>query len=238
MPKIAVHVIVLDEVISRLRSSSDTTERKIGELMYRNRTAAVLGAIGPDLFFWAPDYEVVRTLYNFYKNWKFAIDLYNETIGKVEDAIEALGEATMDAVGTLMPATISMIELLIDEIKETTELFKSALSTGLFAGVIEGFDAFSNPGDAPGLLHRLFDMFTPPLQAGKKEQDWYWFDVLHYRYTGRFARNLLENADTDEKLAYVFGYLTHIGCDVVGHGFVNQIVGGPYRLHPQRHATV
>jgi hypothetical protein len=238
MPKTAVHVIVLDEVISRLRSSSDTTERKIGEIMYRNRTAAVLGAIGPDLFFWAPDYEVVKVLYNFYKNWKFAIDLYNETIGKVEDAIEALGEATMDAVGTLMPATISMIELLIDEIKETTKLFKSALSTGLFAGVIEGFDAFSNPADAPGLLHRLFDMFTPPLQAGKKEQEWYWFDMLHYRYTGRFARNLLENADTDEKLAYVFGYLTHIGCDVVGHGFVNQIVGGPYRLHPQRHATV
>ena len=49
MPKTAVHVIVLDEVINRLRTSSNESERKIGEIMYRNRSAAVLGAIGPIL---------------------------------------------------------------------------------------------------------------------------------------------------------------------------------------------
>ncbi|MEM3448641.1 MAG: zinc dependent phospholipase C family protein [Nitrososphaerota archaeon] len=238
MPKTAVHVIVLDEVINRLRTSSNESERKTGEIMYRNRTAAVLGAIGPDLFFWAPDYELVNTLYNFYKNWKFVIEIYNATIGKVKEAIDAVGEATMDAVGTLAPATISMIRTLIEEIKETTQLFKSTLATGLFVGVIEGYDSFAGLADAPRLFHELFDLFTPPLQSGKGEKDWYWFDMLHYRWTGRFAKNLLDLADDETKLAYAYGYLTHIACDVVGHGFVNQIVGGPYRLHPQRHATV
>lgn len=238
MPKTAVHVIVLDEVINRLRTSSNEAERKIGEIMHRNRSAAVLGAIGPDLFFWAPDYEVVNVLYNFYENWKSVIEIYNATIGKVKEVIDAVGEATMDAVETLAPATISMIRALIEEIKETTQLLKSTLSTGLFVGVIGGYDAIADIADAPRLLHTLFDMFTPPLQNGKSEIDWYWFDMLHYRWTGRFAKNLLELANDDVKLAYAYGYLTHIACDVVGHGFVNQIVGGPYRLHPQRHATV
>ncbi|MEM0482829.1 MAG: zinc dependent phospholipase C family protein [Nitrososphaerota archaeon] len=237
MPKTAVHVMVLDEVINRLRSSSDPLERKIGNIMYNNRSAAVLGAIGPDLFFWAPDYEVVDKLYNFYKNWKWIIDLYNETIGKVKEALEALGEPVEEAVETLAPTTVALIKSLIEEIRETSNLLKSTTAMGLFKGVIEGYDIVANMADSPGILHTLFDWFTPPLQAGKREADWYWFDMLHYRNTGRFAANLIALADDDVKLAYAYGYLTHIATDVVGHGFVNQIVGGPYRLHPQRHAT-
>ncbi len=238
MPKTAVHVIVLDQVIDRFRKSSGEIEKKIGEIMYAYRRAAVLGAIGPDLFFWAPDFEVVRKLHNFYKNWKWVIDLYNETIGKVKKTIEALGEPVEQAVETLAPSTIALIKTLIHEIDETVRLLKSSIATMLFSGVIEGYDVLSNLSGSPSLLHTLFDEFTPPLQKGKKESDWYWFDMLHYRWTGKFAANLVNSAKYDVQIAYAFGYLTHIATDVIGHGYVNQIVGGPYRMHMQRHATV
>lgn len=241
MPKYAVHMIVLDETINKLRGSTDPNVREIGDIMYRNRQAATLGCIGPDLFFWSPDYQIVRVLYRFYENLKWAIDLYNNTIGKVKDAIRAMGEPVEAALETLAPATLELIKRLISEIKETSNLLKSTLSTGLFAGVIEGYDFLAQPSELPSLTHSLFDLFVPPLQKDDEseygESQWYWFDMLHYRFTGLFLKNLIKNAETETQKAYAYGYATHIATDVVGHGYVNQIVGGPYRMHPQRHAT-
>jgi len=238
MPKYGVHMIVMDATVDKLRASTNPSVRKIGDIMYRNRQAAVLGCIGPDLFFWSPDYDIVRIPYKFYENFKWAIDLYNNTIGKVKEAIEAMGEAVEDTVATLAPATVELIKALISEIKETAGLFKSTLSTGLFVGVIEGYDFLTRPAELPSLMHSIFDMFVPPLQNGDDESQWYWFDMLHYRRTGEFAQNLVRLAGGDEaKLAYAYGYLTHIATDTVGHPFVNEVVGGPYRMHPQRHAT-
>lgn len=237
MPKYAVHMIVLDSTIERLRASSDPNVRGIGDTMYNNRQAAVLGCIGPDLFFWSPDYEIVRKPYKFYENMKWAIDLYNNTIGKVKEAIDAMGEAVEDTLETLAPATLAILKALISEIKETSNLLRSTLTTGLFVGVIEGYNFLTEPWKLPSLTHELFDMFLPPLQNGKSESNWYWFDMLHYRRTGLFLKNLINNAETETEKAYAYGYATHIGTDVVGHGYVNQIVGGPYRMHPQRHAT-
>jgi hypothetical protein len=59
--------------------------------------------------------------------------------------------------------------------------------------------------------------------------------MLHYRNTGDFARNLVENAVTDQQKAFAFGYLSHIATDVTGHPYVNQISGTTYRLNVQRH---
>ena len=237
MPKYAVHMIVLDETIDRLRGSTDPNVRRLGDLIYRNRQAAVLGCIGPDLFFWSPDYDIVRIPYKFYENFKWAIDLYNNTIGVIKDAIRAMGEPVEEALETLAPATLELIKRLISEIKETSSLLRSTLATGLFAGVIEGYDFLARTSELPGLTHTLFDMFVPPLQNGDEESRWYWFDMLHYRSTGLFLKNLIKNATTEAQKAYAYGYATHIATDVVGHGYVNQTVGGPYRMHPQRHAT-
>jgi hypothetical protein len=63
---------------------------------------------------------------------------------------------------------------------------------------------------------------------------------LHYRRTGAFAATLVRKAveSGDHQLqAYAWGYLTHVAADTVGHAFVNQICGGPYRLSVQRHTT-
>ncbi len=241
MPKYAVHMMVAEEAFKKLKQSPDLSEQNIGKLIDTHRQAVVLGSTGPDLFFWAPDYDIVKWPLQFYKNFQGLIELYDNTIGLAKETIAQLGKPVKEAVSSLAPHTVEIIEKLIDEIGETASIFKSTLATGLFAGVIEGYDFFSNMGDLPSLSHTIFDLFTPPLQDtaknGKTEEKWYWFDMLHYRLTGKFAQNLIKSAATDEQKAYAYGYLTHVAADTVGHPFVNQIVGGPYRLHPQRHAT-
>ncbi len=62
--------------------------------------------------------------------------------------------------------------------------------------------------------------------------------MLHYRKTYKFAAALWRNADCPERKAFALGWMTHLATDVVGHSFVNQKCGGPYRLHPQRHHLI
>ena len=97
-------------------------------------------------------------------------------------------------------------------------------------------DAVSGVVGYPKVSTSLFNSFKPNLQ--NSEDTWYWFDMLHYRNTGEFAKNLIKNSDTAEKRSFSYGYMSHIATDLIGHSFVNQVVGGPFRLHPQRHVTV
>jgi len=237
MPKYAVHMIVLEEVAKKLGQSTVGDERAIADLIDKNKQAALLGSVGPDLFFWAPDYDIVKKPLEFYKKFRWLIELYNNTIGLVNDAIEALEKPVEDAVSSLAPNTVKILKSLINQIEKTISTFKSTLATGLFAGVFTGYDFMAKMGDLPTLSHTLFDYFTPPLQDDQTEGEWYWFDMLHYRLTGKFAQNLVELATTDEEKAFAYGYLTHVATDTTGHPYVNEIVGGPWRLHPQRHAT-
>jgi Zinc dependent phospholipase C len=71
--------------------------------------------------------------------------------------------------------------------------------------------------------------------------DWWWMDVLHYRRTTAFARRLLTLAEQsgDPVLkAYAIGYFSHVGGDIVGHPYINSMVGGPFRNHALRHMVV
>lgn len=240
MPKWGIHNIVLDEAIGKLLLSPNTASQGAGTDLANHRGLSMLGAIGPDLFFFAPDYEAVDRFYRLYKNIEEVIDLYNDFVQPFRDIRDAVVDPVEDAVETLAPATVAEIRILVEEIKETASLFSSTITTGLFAGVIDGFDFVSDLANLPTLSSQLFQLFVPDLQkqAVHNETSWYWFDMLHYRQTGQFGRSLVENATTAQQRAYAYGYLSHIGTDLVGHPFVNQIVGGPYRLHPQRHVTV
>src|SRR5262249_4229400 len=58
---------------------------------------------------------------------------------------------------------------------------------------------------------------------------------------GELVSNLLRGArDTGNPNlhAYAAGYLCHYVTDIIGHGYVNQIVQAPYRLYWQRHHLV
>ena len=240
MPKYAIHHIVLNEATGQLLASPDTRARSAGEDLALNPALANLGAIGPDLFFWAPDYEIVDKLYGLYKNYEELKALYDKIVQPIRDIRDAVVEPIEDAVETLAPSTVALIRHLIEEMRETSELFQKTVSTGLFAGVIEGADLITDAVGFPSLASAFFQFFMPPLQLGLGENCWYWFDMLHYRRTGDFGRRLVDNARTGSarQRAYAYGYLSHIKTDLVGHAFVNQIVGGPFRLQIQRHVTV
>ena len=95
----------------------------------------------------------------------------------------------------------------------------------------------------------LFDLVAPvprrragrqaggfPCPRARGENEWWWFDAMHYRKTGKLAKRLLDATPPDSPLhLYAIGYLTHVAADTVGHPYVNAISGGPYRSHAQRH---
>jgi hypothetical protein len=234
MPKYATHMLVMDKAIEKLLKSqfADAAALK------NRRDIAVVGAIGPDLFFWATDYELCKVLKDIFDAWDYIVGIYNDTIGKIVKVIEEMEEAVEGAIEKVLPHTVEMIEALIDECRETADLFKKVISQGALAALLGIDDLIGNMADIPTATHKIFDMFKPPLQDGKDETKWYWFDMLHYRYTGLFLKNLIENARTEAQKAYAYGYATHIATDLIGHGYVNQIVGGPYRTHVQRHSLV
>ena len=238
MPKYATHYIVLKEAVSELYASGNSTASGAADVIQAEMPAAIIGSIGPDLFFWGPDYEVVNELYKLYQNIQAVVDVYNQVVAPIRAVKDAVGEATEAVVGTLAPNTLQLIKTLLNEIKETAELFKSAIGTQIFAGVLTGANLLTDAAVVAPLAQQFFQMFVPDLQKNENEKKWYWFDMLHYRRSGRFAQNLRDGATSTRHKAFTFGYLSHIATDVVGHPFVNQIVGTAYRLNVHRHVTV
>ncbi|MCJ7457396.1 MAG: zinc dependent phospholipase C family protein [candidate division Zixibacteria bacterium] len=246
MPKYGVHEIILSKAALGLSNSSNSRSRVASEEIEQNKGIANLGAIGPDLFFWGSDYDAVKKLFQLYKNIQYVVQKYNEVISPITAVKDAIGTATDAVVGSLAPNTLDLVKQLVEQVKETATLFKATVTTGIFTGVLGISDLFSQIVTLPRLTAELFDLFSPPMQNQLKTgqpfniKKWYWFDMLHYRRTGSFAKNLIEIArtGTPQQRAYAYGYLSHIATDVIGHGFVNQVVGGPYRLNIQRHVTM
>jgi hypothetical protein len=204
--------------------------KQLGQLMKDHPNFASLGAIGPDLFFFLPDFRdekgvplssvlvaVLRFLEDLYKTLDPYIAKYEEYLGPLSENMDeeisrltgGLSEAVSNVAGELVSILITALE---DFVTQQDDHFK---------------------------------FFSLGLNKGYDEQAFFWSDMLHYRQTGRFGHALWKQAqavkDADERndaRAYVLGYLTHLATDVTGHAFVNSISGGPFRLHWQRHHLV
>lgn len=240
MPKYGVHSIIMEEAAAKSKDEIKT-------LLQTYRGAALLGSVGPDLLFFSPEYKAFNFFVQLGHNLKYVKkvfgdvkDAINKVLDPIEDAIEEYAAPvveTIDTIEKILP--LSCIDGLVDDVKAAASTLKSAIQDTLLAGMDSGVDLINDSVGLPNFSHALFDeLFTPMHQLGKREWDWYWFDMLHYRNTGLFAKNLLKNAKTDRQKAYALGYLTHVAADTVGHAYVNRIVCGPYRLHPQRHVIV
>jgi hypothetical protein len=240
MPKWGIHNLVLAEATGRLLTTGNDAGRAAAEILFAEREAAMLGAVGPDLFFFAPDSEVADSLVTLFENVERIVDLYDAVAEPIKDVREAGFDPIEDAVETLSPTTVELVRRAVERVRETTTLFDATVRTGLFAGVAAGVNIVTDAASVPGECARIFERFSPPLQDNRPESEWSWFDMLHCRRTGRFGRNLvdLSRTGTRRQRAYAMGYLSHVATDLVGHAFVNQVVGGPYRLHPQRHVVV
>lgn len=197
------------------------------------------GCQGPDyLFFNTKDwfgplgdlaefyFEIVDCIEKFKKNLLAVVPQ------PVLDALEAFDEAVDQVIED--SALLSELQQTFSDINKVLDGFSATLME-----VVKKYITDFNLFDLLGHPYRdgVPDNSKPPILQSDK---WWWFDALHYRKTGKFAKALLDytNGDfSDPKILYALGYLTHYCADIVGHPYVNLICGGPYRSHSQRHKT-
>jgi hypothetical protein len=211
------------EAAKRIKSPTDPAVK----IIVNHSDYFRLGSIGPDLLFFAPDYDpavqdLLKRVLQVYDDVVAPLKaLYEKAIEPVREQIDRFDEAVF---ATLDAATCNSFSSIQQEIDATLALFQRLRDTAILALFTDAVN--------------VFDTMRPPIQQGHDETRWFWFDMLHYRRTGTFVKEMWARADTPEKKAYVLGYCTHLAADATGHAYVNEVVGGPYRSHNQRHHFV
>ncbi|SRR6266568_1678897 len=261
MPGPYIHIAAADRIADQLSNLRDWGVMPIPDLsgmapgdladIVSRKSYYALGAIGPDLFFFLPDFRreadqtisnpllgIVNWLDNFYDRLDTVLTLLESTFGPLgEDTDEMISRLTGDvstAIKNVMAELSSILILSLEDIAAESRDW--------------------------------FELFSLGLDRGFDNQDFEWSDMLHYRSPSEFALALWETATRDRaraeddlkaagdenakrtandeiewatrKQAYALGYMTHIATDVAGHGFVNEKSGGPFRTHWQRHHLV
>jgi hypothetical protein len=180
---------------------------------------AKLGAIGPDLFYALMDYGgEMQDLVNFFAKYSGAV----ECMGHAMHDLEAFGTKVSSDV------TFGASNAAKQTLDETKGVVKNTMAIVKEMAVVVVTDSYN-----------FFTIFEAKRQKDKARTEWYWADYLHYVRSGRFVSALFEGAGDDPNLrAYAYGYLSHYVTDVIGHPFVNQVVGAPFRMYWQRHHLV
>jgi hypothetical protein len=222
MPGIATHMAIADIIAEQLNEEVNIDEIK--KIIQNNEAYFKMGSLGPDMLFFAPDYgdEVRDSLYSileFYDDYFEPLENFYDSY--IQPAVDLADDVTDMIDETLFCNTMNELGT---ECELLMERFFSVIGNGFFLAV----NNYTN----------VFDLMQPAIQKGEDERSWYWFDMLHYRKTGEFAKNMWDRAQNNQQKAFVFGYLTHIGSDITGHPYVNTAVGGPARSHNQRHHFV
>lgn len=221
MPGIATHILMSDLAVDELSTPEDSAIR---DLIVSHRHVYHLGAVGPDLAFFAPDFgdaavSLVRLLAELHDTFIAPlVELYETYVEPLVEVLEAV-EETVDTV--LDDLTCGLVGEVKGQVDEVVERVTAIRQQGLGAIVVQAMN--------------VFDLMTPPIQDGETVESWFWFDTLHNRRTGRFLHEMWERAVTEAEKAYVLGYASHYAGDLVGHQFVNTVVGSPARARLQRH---
>jgi hypothetical protein len=178
--------------------------------------------------------SVYFDVYDFIENFKR--DLLAVVPQPVLDALAAFDEAANAVVTS--SSTLTELEQLFGDMKQVVDGLSATLLEAVkrFVSEFSLFELISHPyrdGVPKGPKPPGFDVAA---QRATDTNEWWWFDAMHYRKTGKLAQHLLEKTPRDSPLhLYAIGYLTHVAADTVGHPYVNSISGGPYRSHAQRH---
>lgn len=242
MPGPALHHMIADRLRVRLQNGTGLGTT-VSPTAYADINAQLsvtgnlpyyyLGCQGPDfLFFNTKDMDpALRDLVATYFDVTDFIENFKRELIKlvpqpVLDALAALDEAANEVITS--SSTLTELQQLFGDMQNVV----NGLSTTLLEAVkryVSEFALFSIVG------HPYRDGVPQP--AGPQPAGlWWWFDSMHYRRTGEFAKRLLEKTQPNSPLhLYAVGYLTHVAADTVGHPYVNIISGGPYRSHAQRH---
>jgi hypothetical protein len=216
MPGPASHLTMIELQTGRVQSRPQDFGGPVLTALANHPKHASLGAIGPDMIFWADWGEytpVVNTIFDIYK-----------TIDEVYEDLVAIWQPIQDAVDKVVNALTGG---LANEISQTVALLKGIIESAVIKLITEQID--------------ILAILKPDMQvfgSRSKVVNWNWLDYTHHRWTGDFGRALVQRAHqgNDPALrAYALGWLSHVTADVVGHPYVNTAVGGPYRSHWQRH---
>lgn len=229
----AIHHIVAREYLDKVLKAkyTDPKSKAFWNEIENGKYAPVykLGAQGPDfLLFNMNDWEASGTV-------KTLAQIYFEVEEFIEEFVQKLKELIPEEVWVL----ISTLETMEETAVERSALL-SEISQCLQA-VQNNIDALSKIVEnkiEEYILNSVdvFKLLKDPQQDGTDFPNWWWFDTLHKRRTGRFMKELLtKSAENSMERAFALGYLTHYSADTVGHAYVNAISGGPYRTHMQRH---
>lgn len=248
MPGPGTHVLVSDKVVERLQqmqnwtyAASDEGNSALPAALAGIATAHpnyfALGAVGPDLFFFLPDFRSHGPVH-----------LASPLIGVVHFLDTAY--ATLDSwiledweryFGPVSENVDEAISRMTGDLSSTVADIMGGLSSVLTNLIV----------DLAAQSHDWFGLFSLGLNVGYDDKAFFWSDMLHYRKTSQFAHSLWAIADEwaakpdDDAVlwsgrlkAYALGYMTHVATDTTGHSFVNEKCGGPFRTHWQRHHLI
>jgi len=232
MPGPASHYLVGKKLPQELNNQLGKEANSVIEAIHEFPQFLAFGTTGPDfLFFNTKDMPpAIHFLTNLYKDVaQFITGMKKKIRDAIPDELIELKEQLDEAIeGTVEhSSTLSELEALISDVKSTISALKDTVIEKLTEHITDSYN--------------VFEMLEHPIQDATPQSKWWWFDTLHYRRTGDFAHELLnqtKNNPISPEHAYAIGYLTHVAADVVGHPYVNMIAGGPYRLHGQRHKLV
>lgn len=237
MPGPALHHLIADRLKSNIsknrglgRNVTPMEYAQLQELLLdpKNLPYFFLGCQGPDFLFFNTK-DMNATLSKF-------VEFYLEVTDFIEnfkrDLLKIVPQPVLDALAAYDEAVDEVIEdsALLSELQQTFNDINKLLDA-LIPTLMEMVKKYISE-------FNLFDLISHPYRDGASDGEWWWFDVLHYRKTGKYARTLLNNTDPSKpEHLYALGYLTHFAADTVGHPYVNIISGGPYRSQAQRHKT-
>jgi len=245
MPGPGTHILVSDKVVEHLVEMEDWRFGAFGEgpnptlppdlatIAAENPNYYALGAVGPDLFFFLPDFRnhLASPLIGVVH---FLDDLYAKLDSWIlEDWERYFGPGSENVDEAISRLTGDLSSVVSDILGQLSSLLTSALI------------------DLVTQSHDWWGLFSLGLNVGYDNKDFFWSDMLHYRRTSLFANKLWAIAEEwaarpeddaalwSERLkAYALGYMTHVATDTTGHAFVNEKCGGPFRTHWQRHHLI
>jgi hypothetical protein len=222
MPTAGTHITIIERLALDPRFSpvlgdpyADVSEAAGKQMRY-----AKLGAIGPDIFYALMDYgSDLQDLTNFLAKLSGSFECISEVMKDIDSSISAIeSDLTLGAIDT--------VKQILAQFESVFGLVTGIITEGLMAIVIDrGFN--------------FFPVFEARRQQDRPRTEWFWADYLHYVRTGAFVKELFDRSSDNPNLrAFAYGYLSHYVTDVVGHPFVNQVVGAPWRMYWQRHHLV
>jgi len=227
MPGWWIHTAVARNAIKELAnnpglfppSTPGPSATDLYNVCYDHPAYAAVGAIGPDLFFLLPDFKpsAGSLLFGAAHAVKTAYDLIDPIVANYTDQIAPIEQ---NQAAILNAATGGLAQ----SIAQAASLASSVITDQMKMIAASQYDIWGILGSG--------------VPRGYDEQVFYWSDMLHYRKTYEYARQLWKRADDlkDNRFkAYAIGWMTHCAADVTGHAMVNEKCGGPYRLHWQRH---